>query len=87
YETLSYTWGNPAPTHQILLCGHPFPISQNLYTALLHLASSSGPRIFWIDAVCINQLDLAEKAKQVEIMFDIYRASSRVVVWLGEATE
>jgi hypothetical protein len=38
----------------------------------------------WIDAVCINQDDLAERASQVRFMARIYSHASCVVVWLGE---
>jgi hypothetical protein len=38
----------------------------------------------WIDALCINQDDLDERARQVAFMGDIYETAERVVVWLGE---
>jgi hypothetical protein len=38
----------------------------------------------WIDAICINQADLDERADQVQIMGRIYGQAARVVVWLGE---
>lgn len=39
----------------------------------------------WIDALCINQYDEAEKERQVRNMFHIYRKASTVLVWLGSA--
>ncbi|TKA71173.1 hypothetical protein B0A55_08657 [Friedmanniomyces simplex] len=42
------------------------------------------PRIVWIDAVCINQDDLAERGQQVAIMGEIYAGSVRNLVYLGE---
>ncbi|TKA61266.1 hypothetical protein B0A55_10991 [Friedmanniomyces simplex] len=38
----------------------------------------------WIDAICINQQDMAERAEQVSRMADIYRRSECLEVWLGE---
>ncbi|OCL12152.1 hypothetical protein AOQ84DRAFT_386318 [Glonium stellatum] len=38
----------------------------------------------WIDALCINQADDAEKAMQVGIMGNIYKRAQSVVVWLGK---
>ncbi|KAI1769469.1 heterokaryon incompatibility protein-domain-containing protein [Hypoxylon sp. FL1150] len=38
----------------------------------------------WLDAVCINQGDLEERAQQVSLMRDIYAKASVVLVWLGE---
>lgn len=37
----------------------------------------------WIDAICINQQDLAERSAQVTIMGDIYRTAQMVAIWLG----
>lgn len=38
----------------------------------------------WIDAICINQEDGAERASQVSIMADIYQRANQVVMWLGK---
>lgn len=38
---------------------------------------------FWIDALCINQEDLQERAVQVQLMGKIYRQAILTVVWLG----
>ena len=37
----------------------------------------------WIDAICINQGDLSEKAQQVAIMGCVFFEASRAHVWLG----
>lgn len=42
--------------------------------------------LLWIDAVCINQSDLVEKAQQVDVMGSIYTAASRTIIWLGPQT-
>ncbi|KAK0617706.1 heterokaryon incompatibility protein-domain-containing protein [Immersiella caudata] len=41
-------------------------------------------RYVWMDAICINQLDLAERSQQVALMGDIYVRSRRTTVWLGK---
>jgi hypothetical protein len=38
----------------------------------------------WLDAVCINQKDLEERAAQVKIMGEIYASADEVVITLGE---
>ncbi|XXG98395.1 hypothetical protein Hte_004718 [Hypoxylon texense] len=38
----------------------------------------------WLDAVCINQDDLQERAQQVGLMRDVYSKAVAVLVWLGE---
>jgi hypothetical protein len=41
----------------------------------------------WVDALCINQADDAEKGQQVPLMFELYRIATRVVVWFGADAE
>lgn len=86
YEALSYTWGDASQTSIISLSGCPFSATANLDVALRYLRSTSEPRLFWIDAICINQSDLQEQAAQVKMMWEIYRAATKVVVWLGPET-
>ena len=59
-------------------------ISRNLSVALSYLTLPDQPRIFWIDAICINQNDRDEKSREVGRMGEIYSRARRVVVWLGE---
>lgn len=40
-------------------------------------------RQFWIDGLCINQLDAAERGEQVQMMANIYRRAKRVHIFLG----
>jgi hypothetical protein len=63
------------------------PITENLYTALLHLRDRSFERIIWIDAVCINQGDMEEKERQIQLLPKIYSYANRVIVWLGERAD
>jgi hypothetical protein len=37
----------------------------------------------WIDSICINQNDLAERASQVQLMGRIYRNAHSLFAWLG----
>ncbi|OOF90633.1 hypothetical protein ASPCADRAFT_519058, partial [Aspergillus carbonarius ITEM 5010] len=87
YEALSYVWGSPARSRSIILNGCPFPITESLHTALLHLRDSQLDRVLWVDAICINQADDGEKSKQIPLMRMIYAQARRVVVWLGESQE
>jgi hypothetical protein len=41
--------------------------------------------LFWIDTVCINQKDNAEKSYQIPLMPGIYRFSEQTIVFLGDA--
>jgi hypothetical protein len=83
YEALSYCWGKPTPRRIIRIDGHKVAIGPNLYTALQYLRLKDRCRTLWVDAVCINQQDTLEKNNQVSIMNEIYKRSTKTVVWLG----
>ncbi|KAI1211256.1 heterokaryon incompatibility protein-domain-containing protein [Annulohypoxylon truncatum] len=48
---------------------------------------SQQERPIWIDALCINQEDMAEKENQVKRMHEIYADAVTVKIWLGEAND
>ncbi|KAJ5777038.1 hypothetical protein N7520_000284 [Penicillium odoratum] len=87
YEALSYTWGDPTPTYPIELDGKVLLVSKSAFTALQHLRHETDSRTLWIDTICINQYDRAERSEQVILMNHIYNQASRVIVWLGEEFE
>lgn len=89
YAAISYTWGSPAPKKAILIDGKAFNVWSNAYDAMiqchgfLKTADSPFSNYFWIDSVCINQTDLAEKSSQVAHMLSIFRAVAVVLAALG----
>lgn len=86
FVALSYMWGESNAQKKILLNGAEFAVTENLLSALSHLRRKNAfeYRLFWIDAICINQDDMNEKSRQVRIMNHIYDRASSVVVWLGD---
>ncbi|ETS79557.1 hypothetical protein PFICI_09410 [Pestalotiopsis fici W106-1] len=83
YEALSYVWGTSPWTSRVQVNGKNFVISITLHRLLLHLRRESTPRALWIDALCINQSDLAERSSQVLLMPIIYSNATQAIVWLG----
>jgi hypothetical protein len=83
YEALSYVWGEPHFTESITLNDQTFMITPRLATALRYLRLPAEERALWIDAICINQQDLAERQKQVGYMRNIYSTCSTDILWLG----
>jgi hypothetical protein len=47
----------------------------------------SSTRRLWVDAICINQQDLAERRAQVKRMRSIYEDSTATIVWLGKEAD
>lgn len=84
YEALSYVWGGTQGALDILLDGLAFTITQNLHSALRHLRDRIFERVLWIDAICIDQSSMEEKAIQIRSMASVYAYARQVIVWLGE---
>lgn len=87
YVALSYSWGDPHNIVPILVDGCSFLATQNLEAALRQFRDDGQHtnRPLWIDAICINQKDDAEKSAQVQCMRTIYHDAVYVVSWLGIA--
>lgn len=87
YEALSYVWGDASRRKSITVESQQFQATENLESALRHLRYRDKPRVLWIDAICINQNNIAERNAQVQQMDLIYKGSQRVIVWLGPESE
>ncbi|KAJ4356764.1 uncharacterized protein N0V89_004800 [Didymosphaeria variabile] len=87
YYALSYVWGDPAPVSAVILPhGACIPLGRNLLFALSEIQRNNFLPVdlsIWIDAVCINQKDLAEKSWQVAQMDAIYSAAAKTLISLG----
>lgn len=88
YEALSYIRGSTEDPRTIKIRdtsgeGSVVLVSQNLEVALRQLRPSAGLQMFWIDAICINRADIAERSNEVGRMGDIFSKACQVVVWLG----
>ena len=89
YETVSYAWGGENGDNSLsqpVFVGPYWDVllqTRNCATLLRYLRPGRGLRMVWVDAICINQRDVAERESQVAKMGDIYWQCSRVVTWLG----
>lgn len=92
YEAFSYTWaGEHVRDNRPRLCCPVYigPLwdvlmqTVNCWELLRFARYPHVPRQVWVDAVCINQSSMEEKAHQVAKMGRVYRDSARVVVYLG----
>lgn len=96
---VSYVWGYPEPSHDIIVNGATLKVRENLWHALQQLVQISGndencislqkkpdtklPEYFWIDAICVNQNDISERGDQVDLMKAIYSTAHFVIAWIG----
>jgi hypothetical protein len=89
YEALSYVWGAIGDTcpNPVYIDGHAMIISTNLEAALRALRFPNMSRTLWIDAICINQNDMDERAIQVIFMGAVYSKAKSVTIWLGTSSD
>ena len=87
FDALSYVWDGEIKPCQIGINGATLRITNSLDSALRRLRDPKTPRVLWVDAVCINQGNVEERAQQVALMPAIYSSAQRVIVDLGEETE
>jgi hypothetical protein len=74
-----------------------FEVTMNLWRALDNILAGKNEhnahieilkiRYFWIDAICINQTDVAERSHQVSMMGLIYSKTAAVLMWLHPEEE
>lgn len=86
YTTLSYMWGNPQNPKCIQCNGFRLSVTRNLHSALLHLRDEHSTKVFWIDAICIDQRSIGERNRQLQRMREIYSQSAQTVTWLGDGS-
>ncbi|KAH9904520.1 heterokaryon incompatibility protein-domain-containing protein [Xylariomycetidae sp. FL2044] len=91
YEAISYTWaeesGDATKSQVVFIRGIPLEITKNCHRVLQRLRAVEESRLVWIDAICINQDNIAERGHQVRLMSRIYSGAERVIMYLGEASE
>jgi Heterokaryon incompatibility protein (HET) len=87
YTALSYAWQDGREQQQITIANNMQNVSANLAAAIKELRDETNDILLWIDQLCINQTDDAEKAQQVQEMKSIYERASHVAVWIGRRAD
>lgn len=88
YTALSYVWGDLTVTDDIIINGKVRPVTRNLARALRTIRQHWSEYFpdrdvnefrVWVDAVCINQNNIAEKNEQIQLMREIYTTAELVI--------
>jgi heterokaryon incompatibility protein (HET) len=96
YTAVSYAWGDPKITTSIQLAYHivkndhefcTVQVTVSLAAALQHMRRIDEDLVLWIDALCINQVDVEERNREVRQMGTIYSKCTRLYIWLGKLIE
>jgi len=85
FWAFSYCWGDDNNKLVVSVDNHSFGVTHNLYRILWNHAavmaygfrkrlhnSALVTRYIWVDSICINQVDLKERAEQIKLMGRIY---------------
>ncbi|KAK5697340.1 hypothetical protein LTR97_007477 [Elasticomyces elasticus] len=83
YVAISYTWGSEKSTHRICVNDSRFYVRKNCLIALQECQSNAVTAYIWIDALCINQADSAEKSRQVAMMGTIFGQAVQTYISFG----
>ena len=90
FMALSYTWGDPTDVREIWVNNMPMQVTANIEACLRVLREKHyiqhGWKV-WIDALCINQQDIIERAGEVKRMREIYSKAWTPLVWTGKAAD
>lgn len=87
FIAVSYTWGQDKKSEQLNCQGALIPITPTVDGMLRRFRRSYKTRRLWLDAICLNQSDHAEKSSQIPQMRNIYQSAKKVFVWLGESPD
>ena len=83
YEAVSHSWSDDR-IGGILPCNEKaVTMRESQHMMLKHLRNRTERRCVWLDTICINQDDIAERAAQVGKMFIIFKHAQHVLIWLG----
>ena len=87
YSTVSYAWGKLNEYSPIVINERDcLMVTNSLFTALCRLGSE-GTWDCWVDQICIDQYNLAERSQQVQMIGEIFRKATMTFVWLGITDE
>ncbi|EMC93890.1 hypothetical protein BAUCODRAFT_43814, partial [Baudoinia panamericana UAMH 10762] len=62
YAAISYTCGQDTETQGIRVDGKRFSVKPNLWSCLHYVTKDPRWDYFWVDAICTNQFNDAEKS-------------------------
>ena len=85
YYAISHSWGSAQAMYPLYIDGMRLLITESILECLDSFRGRRPGAAFWIDAVCINQKDLGERAAQVQLMRYVFSQAMEVWVWLGSS--
>lgn len=82
YTAISYTWGDRRLVAVMLVNGKRMQVRRNCEDVLKQPCRNNNG-CFWIDAICINQVDNHEKSFQVAQMGEVFKNARQTLACVG----
>lgn len=83
YTAISYAWEAPAPVRRLRTTDGRYLWLSETLSAFFDTLKERRIQTLWIDALCIDQSNIAERNHQVGLMGEIYKKADHVLIWLG----
>ncbi|EME38890.1 hypothetical protein DOTSEDRAFT_75560 [Dothistroma septosporum NZE10] len=85
YLALSYAWSRPDADCWVSIEANRIQVGKNLlrFLEMIQQCDRFRQTFFWIDAICIDQMNVVERSEQVALMATIYKQAQSVIAWLG----
>ena len=84
YVAISYVWGDESVPRHTIVDNEELHLTQNGVKALHMVQRHKLAQFYWMDAICINQNDDAEKGHQVRLMSKIYSHAKGTAACIGD---
>jgi hypothetical protein len=84
YEAISHRWSDSTQRRTILIENKLFKVPPSVFKILEDHSFVHASRFLWIDTICINQEDNAERETQVQQMQRIFQQAEQVIVCLED---
>lgn len=87
YDTVSYVWGDPHERSSVIVNRSILNVPHSTMAVLRRMRRMDREHVVWIDAVCVNQNDAAERSAQVASMGKLYANGVSNLIFLGDDEE
>ena len=87
YTAISYAWDDE-PLSVLIRCnGQQSMVTPSIWLLIGGILIEQKQSYYWLDQVCVDQVDVSDKERQVPLMDIYFSQASMVLVWLGCSTD
>lgn len=87
YSIVSHVWDRSDDSCTVWVNSEPRQVSNNLFRFLQLTQQSREAKLFWVDYICIQQLDQLEKDYALRIWTRICAYAQECIIWLGDLSK